>query len=339
MKLSQIESWALRVLEAVKKNPQFEDSLVELKREWIDAKKAARQIAAHANAARGEPILWLIGVDQTAGIVGANDQELSSWFPQVETVFEGIAPSLQHIKISFEGKIIAALCFDTSRFPFVTKIPEFGTVKGMPEYEVPWREGERTRSAKRNDLILLLNPVTRPPKVEVLAGEIRFVMMATDPISHALQFNLKLYLAPLDNTPLTFPFHRCQAVLSYNGNTISDKFDISLDTPKGKLIKKQERQAQNPIHYYANASPQINVSTGTEIVHATSDEVIFHGPGKIEIDGSYGILTADKLPEMDLAVTLIEAVSEAKVVVNCKFLKREHYDKGLVWMLSPPIRK
>ena len=338
MKPSQIESWALRVLEAIKKNPQFEDSLVELKREWIEPKKAARQIAAHANAARGEPILWLIGVDQTAGILGANDQELSSWFPQVESVFEGIAPSLQHIKISFEGKTIAALCFDTSRFPFVVRIPEFGTVKGMPEYEVPWREGERTRSAKRNDLVSLLYPIVNPPKVELLDGEIRFVLMATDPSSHELRFNLKLYLVPLNNGPLTFPFHKCQAILSYGGNTISEKFEIAMDTPKGKSTKKQARQAQmlraTSNYYQADTSPQVNVSTGSEIVEATPDEVIFRGPGKIEIDGSYGILTFDKLPELNLTVTLIEAVSDAKVLLNCKFLKRETNDKGLVWTLN-----
>lgn len=70
------------------------------------------------------------------------------------------------------------------------------------------------------------------------------------------------------------------------------------------------------------------------MVEATPDEVIFRGPGKGEIDGSYGTLTVEKLPEMDLAVTLVEAVSDAKVLLNCKFLKREHYDKGLVWMLN-----
>lgn len=64
MNSRQIESWALRVIDCVKNGQPNEDFLVELKTEWIDTKKAARIIAGHANAARGENILWLIGVNE-----------------------------------------------------------------------------------------------------------------------------------------------------------------------------------------------------------------------------------------------------------------------------------
>ena len=63
MNSRQIESWALRVIDCVKRGQPNEDFLVELKRDWIDEAKAARRIAGHANAARGENILWLIGFD------------------------------------------------------------------------------------------------------------------------------------------------------------------------------------------------------------------------------------------------------------------------------------
>lgn len=55
----QIESWGLRVIDCVKKGQPNEDFLVELKRDWIEKEKAARRIASHANAARGENISLL----------------------------------------------------------------------------------------------------------------------------------------------------------------------------------------------------------------------------------------------------------------------------------------
>ena len=75
MKALAIESWALRVLERVGNRQSVEDSKVELKAKWPDPVKAARRIAGHANAARGESILWLIGADEKQGVItGANYQ-------------------------------------------------------------------------------------------------------------------------------------------------------------------------------------------------------------------------------------------------------------------------
>src|SRR4051812_34135748 len=73
----EIESWALRMVAAVEAGHQIEDSRVELKAELPDAVKAARRIAAHANSAFSEPILWLIGIDENFGIKGTQAQELA----------------------------------------------------------------------------------------------------------------------------------------------------------------------------------------------------------------------------------------------------------------------
>lgn len=64
MRARDIEFWALSVIERVELKQPHEDFLIELKRKWVPLSKAARRIAGHANAARGEPILWLIGVDE-----------------------------------------------------------------------------------------------------------------------------------------------------------------------------------------------------------------------------------------------------------------------------------
>ena len=81
MKKQDIEYRVLEILERLEKGQPIEDDTVELKAEWPkDHFRAARRIAAHANGARGAPILWLIGVDEKKGAVGADFEELSVWF-------------------------------------------------------------------------------------------------------------------------------------------------------------------------------------------------------------------------------------------------------------------
>jgi hypothetical protein len=77
MRPHEIERWTLNVIDRVNARQPNEDQRVELKSEWIDPYKAARRIAGHANSAHGEPILWLIGVDEEDGVVGANMVDLA----------------------------------------------------------------------------------------------------------------------------------------------------------------------------------------------------------------------------------------------------------------------
>jgi hypothetical protein len=84
MKATEIDAWALRVIDQVVSGKPNEDSRVELKADWpIDYSKAARRIAGHANAARGDPILWLIGVDQATGVKKCTPMDPATWFAGV----------------------------------------------------------------------------------------------------------------------------------------------------------------------------------------------------------------------------------------------------------------
>lgn len=162
MKNSEIEGWALRVIQSVESRQSSEDSKVELKASWpSEPAKTARQIAGHANAARGERILWLIGVDEEQGVTGANYEELANWLPAVNKQFNGIPPRCYDLNVPTNyDLIVVALVFETDRAPFVVKNPAFGVQKGEPvEFEVAWREGRRTRSATRADLMLMLSDV------------------------------------------------------------------------------------------------------------------------------------------------------------------------------------
>ena len=174
MKKQEIEFKVLDIIDRLEKGQPIEDDQVELKTEWpSDHFKAARRIAAHANCARGEDIMWLIGIDEKSGVVGADFEELSVWYAKIKSKFDqGMAPNLISLAVPYEGKTVVALLFETERAPYVIRIP---ATWGPVTCEVPWREANSTRSAKRSDLIKLLHPVQKQPSVEILNGSIELV--------------------------------------------------------------------------------------------------------------------------------------------------------------------
>ncbi|MCP4228853.1 MAG: hypothetical protein GY771_01720 [bacterium] len=168
MRRTDIQYWALNALEQVERNSRNEDSFVELKAKWPEHVKAARQIAGHANAARGEPILWLIGIDEEEGLVGAEFNELSEWYAKVKKEFVGEPPSIVDININEKGYSIVALYFETDNPPYLVRNPVFGKpISGPVKYEVPWREATSTQTAGKNELIKLLIPTIKKPILEL----------------------------------------------------------------------------------------------------------------------------------------------------------------------------
>ena len=116
MQSYQLEARVHQIIDAVTSSSPVEDSRVELKANWIEADKAARRLAAHANGAHGEPILWLIGVDEKAEKVsGAEMKELADWLPQVQRQFDLVHPELlHHVVVPIQADVaVVALLFDT----------------------------------------------------------------------------------------------------------------------------------------------------------------------------------------------------------------------------------
>lgn len=210
MRTHEIENWALNVVDKVNAAQPNEDSRVELKASWIDPYKAARRIAGHANAARGEPILWLIGVDEKTGVIGANLMDLASWYAQVESNFDGLAPPVTPVNVPMVKETVVALLFATERAPFVVK------VEGTDRLEVPWRGSTSIRSARRDELLRLLSPLQREPSLEVLSGSL-FVRdgRIKGELRFDWQLSLMIYIVPGDSNRLVLPYHSCNCVLSF----------------------------------------------------------------------------------------------------------------------------
>jgi hypothetical protein len=264
MRNAQIEKWALSVIDRVVANQPHEDARVELKAEWIPAQKAARQIAGHANSARGDPILWLIGVDQDRGVTGANHNELANWYSQVASEFNGLAPRMIDLNVPYEREMVMALLFETDRAPFVIKNPQYGAGGVRIAYEVPWREGTSTRTADRSDLIRLLVPMLNLPEVEILDAVLK--LRKRDKNLWSLRVNF--YVIPQMEYPLVIPFHRCEASVNFPSSLGRlDLGNMNLRPPSKPIAGSSMRV--------------VGWESDSHTVSSTHNQIIVQGPGVV----------------------------------------------------------
>lgn len=236
----QIESWALRALDAVARTQTNEDLRVELKARWpLDFAKTARQIAGQANAAGDEPVLWLIGVDEAQGVVDFPALEFSDWYNQLARQFDALPPRMTPLGIPYGDKRPVALLIETDRAPFVVKNPAHNAQGGGPvQWETPWREGNAVRSARRADILRLFSPAQWCPDVEVVdAGASCWAFSgAGDEVSSGLYWSieLQLFVVPRGDTPLVMPFHRSTASMTLIGHFWEYPFDALEIWPAGR---------------------------------------------------------------------------------------------------------
>lgn len=214
MRHSQIEGWTLSVVDRVLEGQPIEDDRVELKSIWpAEPAKAARRVAGHLNAARGEPVLWIIGVNEgPRSVPGAPHEDAATWWPQVARWFDEIAPEPVFLNVPTGGVTVVAIFLTAERIPLVVKNPEGGS----PEREVPWRVGTRVRSAKRSELVRILVPATRLPLVDVLSASLTAHRPADAAASnratqYEIQFRMEVYLEPTTTEILVLPRYRASA--------------------------------------------------------------------------------------------------------------------------------
>jgi hypothetical protein len=267
MRSSEIEYKVLRVLDVLRAGAFVEDSLIELKADWSEAPKAARRIAGACNAARGEPVLWIVGADERRGILGAPPVNPADWWAQVASQFEAVTPEHTVVTLTVPEGIVTAFCFLTDRAPFVVKNP----VHGMPQagpvtYEVPWRAATGVRSATRADLLRLLVPRAHFPRIDVLSASAQKSLLPAQ-LDSPVHLRVHLYVTPFFSDRLTFPTHRLAGTLSIASS--------SLDAQIGSYYLLQD-------------------SDNSAIV-CTQRELVVNGPG------AFGFMANAPLPPTALA--------------------------------------
>lgn len=263
----EVEAWARDVIEAVVKGSWSEDVRVELKRTFIEPRSAARRLAGHANVARGESILWLIGIDEKVGVVGADPGEVLNWWEAMSEEFDPPVPTFMQRNITTDDGMVVALYINTDYYPYVVKNPVHGQPGGgSVAWEVPWREGTRVRTARRGDLVRLLGSRTSEPRFEVRHARTLVTTHEEKEIDnwHA---SITLYVSlPFSERPVIFPFHRARAECSFPAAGLEEK-----------VIFRRIGMTP-PISYSPGRS-----KTLSETIRKTHDELLVEGSGRIEV--------------------------------------------------------
>ena len=205
------------ILRAQRGNPS-EGGTIELKSQWThknDFRQAARQIGGLANAAGGQPVIWVIGVDEKTGNVkGADYAELSSWYNQIKKCFDDVHPKMvNNLQFEMDGKTVVALCFDSTEPPYVVNPGD-----KQVHREIPWRENNETRSAFRREMVSLFRPQVTLPTVEVREGLLYYGPLKEDPKRYVFAARINLYLETSGDRDLHAPHHRRKVTATFPGS-------------------------------------------------------------------------------------------------------------------------
>jgi len=239
MRVAQLEATVLGAIDAARSG-HHEDDVFEFKRDWPGVDKA-RQLAASANRARGETLIYVIGLDDAGTVMPAAEVDPATWFAQLEARFDGPAPELlHHVRIEVSNaESVVALAFDTSAAPYVINVVNGGPV----EREVPLRVGTRTRSARRAELLRLLYPTIRLPRIEVLDA---CATCTYDPGAReqSVKLNAEVYFEHVQPAPVFLPVHDAHAHVTwgeidahagihFHGDSIEPSAGANHRTPHG----------------------------------------------------------------------------------------------------------
>ena len=266
----EIETLVLDIVERLKSGRPIEDDTVELKAKWPDdEKKAARQLAGSANAARGDFLLWIIGINERSQRVeGIDPLELSNWIAKVARYFDGEAPSVVSRAISINGVTVMALYFETAtNAPFVIN-------RDSGDKEVPWRWGTGVRSAKRLELLQLLVPTLHNPEVEVLSSRLSLLEEPHNSAGYEWHWRIEnvVYITPQGERRIVIPYHRCRATISIEGLPEPILIQRLFFYPRG-----HPPMSENDSTYYNNLSAEKpKEALGLQY---SRDEVYVTGPG------------------------------------------------------------
>jgi hypothetical protein len=328
----QLEAWVLGVYEKVVSRVRIEDSRVELKAAWPDPARYARRLGGHANAAHGDVVLVVLGLNEETGAVSTERPDLAAWWPQVEAEFEGVAPRLiSDLVVDCGGGTVTALLIETDRAPYVVRNPKFNTREGGPvELEVPWREGTRTRSARRQDLLRVLVPLLRLPQIQVLGAE-GSAEWSRSGEQGGLDWNavVQLYVIPSSPEPVVFPFHQCESRISA-GDLLPGGYRSYI------RLRPEMRVVQDA---RVGRVFQTKVDTSSLTVSGSNREVIVRGPGVVE-----AVLSAYTSPShgsfggpsgMEISLWLQPAGSTDRVLTEVSLEPREvAFPERLSWALA-----
>lgn len=218
MERKEVEKRVQQIARRVLNGYQIEESKEEVK--WklctkTQYKDWAYKIAGMANAALGEPIIWVVGIrENPPGIQSIKNVNLASWEARIKACFEdGKAPAVKSQNIDYEGHTLVALVFDTRESPFVVKYQR----GSFPEYIVPWYGTTGKTTATRSNLLDMLE-LRRQPIIERVKGVVHALRYANNRWKWGFEFEFFIDPKPIS---VTIPFDGCEVAFKLKELTIT----------------------------------------------------------------------------------------------------------------------
>lgn len=165
MRAIDLETRVLAAVERVRNGEKIESDLIECKRTWPGENKA-RQLAGSLNRAAGDPVIYVIGIDEKDGsIYDTSDTDILNWWNQIVGQFDQVpAEMVRHIDVPISAtESVVGIALSSDRAPYLVK-----TGSARPSLEIPMREGTGTRTARRDEVMRMLAPTLRVPTVTTL---------------------------------------------------------------------------------------------------------------------------------------------------------------------------
>lgn len=170
MRAIDLEARVITAVDRIRAGQSAEHDLIECKRDWPQDKKV-RQLAGSLNRAGGDPVIYIIGIDEeTTEVHDISGTDVADWWNQITPKFDQMPPEMiRHITVPVgeDGQHVVAIAFASDRAPYVVK-----TGSANPSLEVPMREGTGTRTARRDELLRLLIPTVSVPQAVTLSAEL-----------------------------------------------------------------------------------------------------------------------------------------------------------------------
>jgi hypothetical protein len=266
----QLEAQVLTIVDAVVAGHRVEDDRVECKADWpADHKRSARQLAGLANAAAGEPILLIVGLDEQAHAVHElSNVEPATWWGQVGARFAEVSLEPEMSVIHTDGGPVVAMRFDTGRAPYVVTTDGIGGI----DREVPWRRNASTRSAHRHEILRSVVGEVGVPQllpisawVRVEAGDPRYFANSgrSQPGANvAITYEIEAYVEA--GEPVRLPEHLWS--LNFVAGDSIQRLSPEIEGPRvvvgtrGEIIRSTVYQNVGSIEYVTRSGLHINGS-------------------------------------------------------------------------------
>jgi hypothetical protein len=197
------------------------------------------------------------------------------------------------------GEVIVAVQFLCDRAPYVVR-----TKQSPVEFEVPLREGTRTRTARRDELLQIIGPVVEIPRLEPLEAHLAAVDVNADEGGApevVISGTVRLFAVYAGVQPQFLPSHEMGARFGANGLSSAQMVvqplvgETAAATPSGPLASRDGVSISGPGTF------EVKVEFRT--AHARAALLTTRRNGWAKLEMRFGVLGAH-IPahcEIDLA--------------------------------------